>query len=157
MCFCKPVISIEKLRVIRDQSIQQFFCLAEFALHEQGFCQTKTGPGDCANIMQLDIDCFRLTRLPQRDVQLGTQSHEVDNELRRFAFACNTSIDRLLQAAMFHQLEYLHQCSASFQRTSDPFEQRIGGKRLEQIIGRRQLSGADDLRLRTFRSDHDEY
>ena len=152
----QPIIGIHEFAVVAHQCGQDRFGFTEFTLHEQRFGQAEPRPGYRFHVKQLLVNRLGFGRLSENHVQFRPQAHEVGGEARIFYFSRGALVDRFQQIALFHQLIDGHEQRALLDRAPEPLEQRIGGKRLQQIIGRRQFGRADHFLISAFGRDHHE-
>jgi hypothetical protein len=130
---------------------------SETLAQEQGLGQAQARPGDRLGLDQGPVDRFGLLRLAQEHVQLGAQAHEVDRVARMLFLTFEAGIDGLALVARLHQLVHRHEHVALVQRARDALEQAVGRERLQDVVGGRELGGADHLAIVAFGRDHEEH
>ena len=102
------------------------------------------------------VQDFRFRSLTEHDVQLSTQTHEVNRIARIVTLTMMAGLYSLRDRTVFHMREHFHEGFTFLQRLQHTVQQGVGSKWLQQVIGWCQLGSTDDFGIRALSGDHDE-
>jgi hypothetical protein len=153
----QPVVGVDEIVVGLDQLGQQLARFLILFAQVEGLGQAQPRPGDCLALRQLPVDRFGQARFAEEQVQFRAQAQEIDRVARVRGLALDAGFDRLVLGARFHQAVDGQEYVALVERARDAFEQAVGGEGFQDVVGRRQLGGADHLAVVALGGDHEKH
>jgi len=150
-------VRIDEVGLGLDQFGEQGAGFLVLLAQVQGFRQAQARPGDRAAFGQAPVDRLGLRGFAQEQVQFGAQAQEIDGVARPGGFALDAGLDGLVLGAGFHEAVDRQQHVAPLEGARDAVEQAVGRERFQDVVGGRQLGGADHLAVVAFGGDHEEH
>ena len=152
----QQIVSGHQARVGRQQFFEDRAGVVRLAQRKQRARQAQGRPADRAFGQHVAVHGGRLGMFAQRRVQFGAHTREVGGKARLRPRAVGACGDCFAQPALRRQLPGREQGAAPVEGALDARADQVDRKWFEEVVGRRQFGGADDLVALGLGREHDE-